>query len=88
MRTGILTETALATIIVIEKMGQGVPTYLFEGYDIIDAIAEGFVEEIDNGLFLTNKAKVALRDLQLYKNVTSFRTSLSKKLHRATGRIQ
>lgn len=65
-----LTEKALATIIVIAEMGDGIPTYLFGQHDFIDAMAAGFVENRDESLYLTPAGKKLLDEIATTGEVT------------------
>ena len=76
----IVTEKALSTMVVVYQMGQGVPTYLFQGHDIIDAIANGFVEEQNQALYLTEHGQTAVRELIELGEIQSYPTELSKNL--------
>jgi len=83
----VLTEQALAIIMVLSQMGQGVPTYLFNGYDIIDSISGGFVVEKDKALYLTDKGIEVMSEIEQYGEVKSFNTKLSKDV-RKEGAVQ
>lgn len=72
-----LTEKALAAIIVVYEIGDGVPAYMFGEHDIIDAIAGGFLKQDNDSLYLTKNGLVVLAELAEYKEVRSFETELS-----------
>lgn len=53
----------LTPILVIYKVGDGLPMYYMEGYDIMDAIVEGYITVVDGYVFLTDKSKTFLKQL-------------------------
>ena len=57
-----LTEQVLAVLIVIYKVGNGTPTFMFEGFDTIDAISEGYIEELDGKYWVTKKGEFTLKE--------------------------
>ena len=78
MKSTITPET-MATVVAIATVGGGVPTYFFSGYDIIDAISEGFVVIQNDNLFLTAKGQSLLDEYQIEGKITSYEPVLTNK---------
>ena len=85
MYNNTLTEKALSVILVIYQMGQGVPTYLFQGHDIIDAIGAGFVEDLNDSLHLTDNGQTVMKELFEFKEIRSFKTETSEMVRKLIG---
>lgn len=83
-RMNIVTEKALSTMIIVYEMGQGVPSYLFRGHDIIDAIANGFVEEQNQALYLTDHGQTVVKELIELGEIQSYPIELSKNINKGT----
>ena len=66
----IITENALVITAVIYQQGNGVPACFFDKEDTLDAIQDGFLEQIGIGLHLTVKGNNLMEQLMKQQEPT------------------